>query len=1280
MLWVVVSYLGHMISMLIGNTPSSNAGRLYAWINLKVENAVDKMHEYSTTIKVQRTKRKHRVRGRPRRKGRRLTCHAVMVFSAAAKSASITTFDTDSGEVGIDNRASGCFSHMINDFVGPMRDCNKVVKGFGGSRTSNVKMGTLKWSWDDDRGIKTTHLIPNSYYSKAGGVRLLSPQHFAQESQKEDPSAGSRTTARDVVLTWGNGSIKTVPLDRKSNVATFHLSPGYDRFNTFCVQAHIETDQDDNPIQTQWQNEQLDHRDAYHTETPIRSWPVTGMNRFNLEGERRIADAYGNGDDRKRSSESELLQIHYNMGHIHPDRLKLMAKQGVIHPKFQYVKMPFCAACAYGKATRNPWRSRSTNNKDEAERPRSPGEVVSVDQMISPTPGLVAQMTGILTTKRYTCATVYVDQFSGYSFIWIQKSTGVDETLEGKRAFEEHARSSGVKVQHYHADNGVFKARAWVDDCHQKHQRTTYAGVGAHHQNGMAERRIRVLQDLTRAQMAHSSRRWPEAMAANLWPYAIRIANEEWNHAPNPRERSGRSPAQLFHNTETQRNAKHSIPFGCPVFVLKDQLQQRAPFHKWKDRARLGMYLGRSPMHARSVSLVMDLEKGYVSPQFHCNHDKAFATVRNSREAEHGRWKIRAGFVRRRETARGSKDGSQNLPEVKEGADVIPETLRPVGIEGPGPEVPEKRTSEGGENDQGIEVQSSRVDDSNIPNQEAIESELFAFTTQNEPYPQDAWAMKAQVDPDTMYYHQAMREEDSDEFIEAMNKEIRDQCSNGNFEVVSKKELPKGTRPLPAVWQMRRKRDIRTGKIKKYKARLNLDGSKMIKGVDYNRTYAPVATWNAIRILLVMVLTNKWHTIQIDYVSAFPQAPIEKVLYMNIPAGVTIKGKDPKQYVLKCNKNIYGQRQAGRVWNQFLIKKLKRIGFRQSSIDSCVLYRGKTIYVLYTDDSIIAGPCKVELDKTITEIRQVGLDITVEGSLEDFLGIRMDRKDNGTIHMYQPQLIKQIMDDMKVDISNLNPKPTPMVSSRILKRHNSSDPHDESFHYRSIIGKLNYLEKGSRPDLSYSVHQCARFASQPKVEHSKAIRRIIRYLAGSADKGTIFKPDKSRGLQVHVDADFAGNWDPIDTRNVDTARSRHGYVITLAGCPICWKSQLQTEIALSSTESEYTGLSYALREVIPIMNLLREMESNGYPVLGESPIVKCTVFEDNSGALEMAKEHKFRPRTKHINNKLHHFRWYVEKGDIILQKIASADQPADLLTKPLAEDLFRQHRQTIMGW
>ena len=174
-------------------------------------------------------------------------------------------------------------------------------------------------------------------------------------------------------------------------------------------------------------------------------------------------------------------------------------------------------------------------------------------------------------------------------------------------------------------------------------------------------------------------------------------------------------------------------------------------------------------------------------------------------------------------------------------------------------------------------------------------------------------------------------------------------------------------------------------------------------------------------------------------------------------------------------------------------------------------------------------------------------------------------------------------------------------------------------------------------------------------------------------------PDKSRGLEVYVDADFAGNWNPKEFEDPDTARSRHGYFITFAGCPIVWKSQLQTEIALSSTESEYTGLSYALREAIPIMRLFQEMIDNGIPIESAEAKVHCKVFEDNTGALEITRVHKFRPRTKHLNNRLHHFRSYVDNG-ITIHKIDTKEQPADMLTKPLNEELLFKFRKMMMGW
>ena len=169
-------------------------------------------------------------------------------------------------------------------------------------------------------------------------------------------------------------------------------------------------------------------------------------------------------------------------------------------------------------------------------------------------------------------------------------------------------------------------------------------------------------------------------------------------------------------------------------------------------------------------------------------------------------------------------------------------------------------------------------------------------------------AMKAQSDPDTMYHHQAMRQPDHDKFTAAMDKEIADQMANGNFILVSKTSVPKGATVLNAVWQMKRKRDIRTGEIIKYKARLNIDDSLMVKGRDYELTYAPVATWNAIRLALTLILLNQWHTVQLDYVLAFPQAPIDTELYMQIPVGMKVPQGNREDYVLQLKHNIYGQK------------------------------------------------------------------------------------------------------------------------------------------------------------------------------------------------------------------------------------------------------------------------------------------------------------------------------------------------------------------------------------
>ena len=152
------------------------------------------------------------------------------------------------------------------------------------------------------------------------------------------------------------------------------------------------------------------------------------------------------------------------------------------------------AACQYGKMTKRPWRVKG-DDKRVTKTATRPGQIVSVDQLESNTPGLIAQLKGKLTQQRYKYATVFVDQFSGYTFVYMQKRLTSEETVMAKHAFERSADQRGVKIIHYHADNGRFEDNAFIADCKAQRQGLTYCGVNAHFQNGIAERRIRDLQE-----------------------------------------------------------------------------------------------------------------------------------------------------------------------------------------------------------------------------------------------------------------------------------------------------------------------------------------------------------------------------------------------------------------------------------------------------------------------------------------------------------------------------------------------------------------------------------------------------------------------------------------------------------------------------------------------------------------------------------------------------------------------------------------------------------------
>ena len=155
--------------------------------------------------------------------------------------------------------------------------------------------------------------------------------------------------------------------------------------------------------------------------------------------------------------------------------------------------------------------------------------------------------------------------------------------------------------------------------------------------------------------------------------------------------------------------------------------------------------------------------------------------------------------------------------------------------------------------------------------------------------------------------------------------------------------------------------------------------------------------------------------------------------------------------------------------------------------------------------------------------------------------------------------------------------------------------------------------------------------------------------------------------------------DKAEAEDAVNMSSRTGYVIQFMGCPILWVSKLQTEISLSRTEAEYIALSQAMRDVIPLMTIIEEL-SEVLKIKKEKPKIFCTVFEDNNGALELAKTPRMRPRTKHISLKFHHFRQQVKDGKIKIEAIDTKVQIADIFTKPLPRLQLESLRKIFLGW
>ncbi|KAL5560862.1 hypothetical protein UlMin_030609 [Ulmus minor] len=202
--------------------------------------------------------------------------------------------------------------------------------------------------------------------------------------------------------------------------------------------------------------------------------------------------------------------------------------------------------------------------------------------------------------------------------------------------------------------------------------------------------------------------------------------------------------------------------------------------------------------------------------------------------------------------------------------------------------------------------------------------------------------------------------------------------------------------------------------------------------------------------------------------------------------------------------------------------------------------------------------------------------------------------------------------------------------------------------YSNAVGSLMYSMVSTRHDLSFAMSILSRFKSNPRKSHWEAMKWLFRYIKGTTDIGLIFEKKKGTkfGLEGFVDSNYAGN--------KDNRRSTTLYYFCLNGCCISWKTQLQPIAALSTTEVEYIAAIEAIKEALWLQGLLQELK-----VLEE----KATVYTDSQMALHLCKNPVFHERTKHIDVRYHFIREKITDGIIIIEKISTDDNPANVGTK-----------------
>ena len=498
-----------------------------------------------------------------------------------------------------DSGASLSISPNKKDFVGPYTKATTALRVKGLANGLRIEgRGHVLWSVLDVKGQLRMLKVP-AYHVPGSRVRLLSTTSLMQTYPDEDivlTSSGARLSGCISDPTRGQ-VIATI--DPTNNLPT---STAYD-----------------------------------YNDVPKGVEALSATINTTIEGNYNLSEP-----------QKELLRWHHRLGHSGFRKIQFLFRSGVLArteaarrlqsaaSKLVQDSAPKCAACQYGKQSRRPSPGKISSVVKDVTGALTKGDLVpgqrtSVDHFICSTKGRLFTSRGKTSEQdMYTGGCIFVDHSTAHIHVEFQKHLNSHETLRAKEQYEALCRDYGVVPQTYQSDNGSsFTSSSYAAKLAQFEQITRFAGAGAHHHNGTAERAIQTIMASARTMMLHAAIHWPDVADPTLWPMAVQHAVYLYNRLPDPS--TGIAPIDLFTRVRWVQRKFHDLHvWGCPVYVLDKTISDGKKLPRWKPRSQRCINMGLSADHASTVPLVLNPGTGSITAQFHVVFDDWFATIATS--------------------------------------------------------------------------------------------------------------------------------------------------------------------------------------------------------------------------------------------------------------------------------------------------------------------------------------------------------------------------------------------------------------------------------------------------------------------------------------------------------------------------------------------------------------------------------------------------------------------------------------------------------------------------